>query len=189
MPTTLNLKSTTLATGVHAFTTTTEREMSTGTAASVNVSLLVPATSSAGFVWTSLSGVPNLADLPSGSYKAVFDVSQANSDLSYGVKTAGTVAGHFAVVDSGLTVDNQTATQAEALFTLTGVKTATVTWDPAAGSTGDRFEVVLAVTSVGTMGNTMIIVGNTGTSYAEIPDAAATDGPPPFPLRIIRLPA
>ena len=95
-------------------------------------------------LWTTNSGVPNVADWPNGVYRCQIDVSSENRLDSYGFLTQGSHAGHFAVVDSGLTADQETWTQDEAAFTGTGIKLATNTIDPASGAAGDRFECLLA---------------------------------------------
>jgi hypothetical protein len=141
--------------------------------------------------WTTASGQPNQADWGNGTYRCILDVSAVGADLSFGLRTAGAVTGHFARVDSGLTADQETVAQAEALFTGTGLKTATAAWNPAAGAAGDRFECLLGVTNGGSMNQTIGIDSDTaGVSFTDGPfDAAAAPAIlPPFPLRRIPIP-
>src|SRR3990172_8699838 len=98
------------------------------------------------------------------------NASTADADITFGLRTAGSAAGHFARVNSGLTSDLETTTQAEALFSGTGVKTATVSWDPSAGSSTDRFECLIAATRAASHGNQTLSID------VDNPSADATNG-------------
>jgi hypothetical protein len=128
--------------------------------------------SSLGMLFTTVSGAPNIADWGSGTYRADLVVSAVGADMSYGLRTVGTAAGHFARVDSGLTTDIETAVQAEAAFTGTGLKSATVAWDPAAGNASDRFEIVIACHNAGSMNQTLTLdAGSAGSTMGGDFDA------------------
>ena len=139
------------------------------------------------FVYTTLYGVPNNADWPNGTYKAVLDVSAAGANLIYGLKLINGVTGHFGrVADTDASdgvgeSDAETVEQAEAAFTGTGIKTATVSWNPAAGATTDVFEGAICVQNTNNMdAETLTLDVNDGSSYLEFPDAA---GGQPYYMR------
>ncbi len=94
---------------------------------------------------TTLANEPNNDDWPDGNYRAQYDIAAAGSGLTYGLRTAGAVTGHFARLNSTITTDLETHEQVEALASGTGIKlftTGAVSWT--AGALGDRFEVLLA---------------------------------------------
>jgi hypothetical protein len=178
----------TLATGIHvaAF----ERALqATAPGNATDSPSLSAGTSGLLLAYTTGVGDPNLADWGNGTYRADFQVSAAGANMSYGVKTVGAAAGHFARVDNGLTSDLETAVQAEATFTGTGLKSATVAWNPSSGAASDRFEVLIAGQNTGTMSQSVTFdSGAAGTTMGGAFDAAApaAKAPPPRsqPLRV-----
>jgi len=98
------------------------------------------------FVFTTPTNEPDSADWPNGTYRCQVDVSMAEADLTYGLFDAAPIHdGHFGRVNSGLTAHEETIFQAEAAFSGTGLKLATVVWNPAAGLQSERFECALTV--------------------------------------------
>lgn len=163
-------RSTAAATGVHAATNETEQATTAGAGAGSLSDILAGGASQLAFCFTTASGEPNSADWPSGTYRCILEVSTAGANITYGLRTAGAVSGHFARVNSGLTADSETVAQAEALFSGTGIKTATASWDPAAGNASDRFECLIAATRPASHGN------ETLTIVVDATDAGATNG-------------
>lgn len=126
------------------------------------------ATSNAVFSWMTVSGEPNSADWPNGTFRCELDVSAAGADLTYGFLTAGTTAGHFARATP--TADLGTFTQAEAAFSGTGLKLATQTNDQPAGSANDRWECFLACNNAALHTNeTLTLNLNSGTAFTDGP--------------------
>jgi|GEM_PF-2008813 len=136
------LRSAGRATGVHA--ATNENALELGTDSEVAESAGFKGAALA-FIFTTPPGVPSSADWPSGTYRCQLDVHAAPSSISYGLRTISTASGHFARVNSGLTADLETAQQSQAAFTGTGLKLASVSWNPAAGSASDRLECAVAM--------------------------------------------
>jgi hypothetical protein len=105
------------------------------------------------FAASTPSNEPNSAAWPtSGVYRYQIDATVAGADLTFGLLTQGSGAGHFARVASDLSLDLQTIVQDQAAFSLAGLHIASITnpsWT--AGSAGDRFEVLVA--SVRTTGH------------------------------------
>ena len=172
MPTAYNHKSTALATGVHV--AAREQEASTGTAVVSTVATDVPAAGSLAFAFTTLASNPNNADWPNGTYRCVMDVTTAtHADITYGLLTLEGFAGHFSRVNSGLTADSETTIQAEAAFSGSGIKTATVSWDPAAGLAGDRYEGLIAAGNANAKNQEFELEVNDGGGFLEFPDAGS----------------
>jgi len=97
------------------------------------------------FIFSTPSNEPNSDDWPSGNYRYQIDVTAAGGGQTYGLLDFGSVNGHFARVNSGLTSDLETFQQAESAFSGTGLKLATTgTVDPSSGSAGDRWELLLS---------------------------------------------
>ncbi len=171
------------ATGIHVATNEDQLSTTTTTLSTENRSIAAGA-SELPFVFTTASGQPNQADWGNGTYRAQINVTAIGADTTTGIRTIGSAAGHFARVDTGLTADLETATQAEAGFTGTGLKLATVSWSPAAGATDNRFEILLAAQNVGSMSQNLQLTLNTTDSYADGPfDVVAAFAPPPFQRR------
>jgi hypothetical protein len=144
---------TALATGVHV---ASNREVTADTAApatdqSASTGSIASGASAIAHIFTSAAGQPNQAAWGSGTYRAQMEATSIGADTSYGFRTVGTADGHIARVNTGLTADLETATQAEAAFTGTGLKLGTVSWTPSAGAASDRLELVVAYTNAGSM--------------------------------------
>jgi hypothetical protein len=169
-------RSTALANGIHAATNETEHATTAGAGAGSLSDIIAGGASQFGWCFTTASGQPNVADWPSGTYRCIMEVSAAGATSSYGVRTAGGASGHFARVNDALSSDLETAQDTQALFTGTGIKTASVSWDPAAGNASDRFEVLVAVTRAASHGNetTTLVVDATDASVAN---GGVSDGP------------
>ncbi len=122
-------------------------------------------------LWTTLTTEPNDSDWPSGNYRCSMDISTVGADITFGLRTAGAVTGHFARVNSGLSSDLETFAQTEALFgSPAGIKVATTgTIDPAAGAAVDRFECLLAATRTADHGNQPLEVRYSSDSWADGP--------------------
>jgi len=106
------------------------------------------------FVFTTATGQPNQGDWGNGNYRYQLDATTVGVNVTFGVLTAGSANGHFARINSTDTTDLQTWTQVEGIFSGTGLQLATTgTINPTAGSTGDRWEVVVAATRTASMGN------------------------------------
>lgn len=160
------------ATGVHATTHEDALETTTDTAATEQI---VPAKDSDQLAWAFTTPVsePNDADWPNGTYRCQLDVDSLGLDLNYGLLTVGESVGHFANVNSGLTADNESVAQSEPAFSGgdgPGLKLATVSWNPGAGATGDRFECLVAIQNTNLhMQLQLTIQLNTADSYADGP--------------------
>jgi hypothetical protein len=129
------------------------------------------------YVFTTASGEPNFADWPNGEYRCQLNVNAVGADITFGMRAAGTANGHFARVDSALSSDLQTWTQDEALFSGSGLKLATHTIDPSAGSASDRYEVVVAGTRPASHGNQRLDLDvNTTDSFVDGPWVPAGPG-------------
>lgn len=176
------LRSTTAATGIHA--AVKEKQIATSTAVVASDTATISGSSSdLAYCWTTVSGVPNSADWPNGTYSAELNCDTAGADITYGVRTVGSASGHFARVDSGLTADSETAQDTQAAFSGTGIKLASVSWNPSAGAASDRLEVLVAANNAGTMNQSVGFAMNTTDSEVQFPAAAATFAPPPFQRR------
>lgn len=160
-------RSTDLLSGVHA--ATHEDELAATAGAETESITLTGGQSVLGWVFTTLSGEPNVADWPSGNYRCQLDVSTAGADITFGLTTAGTQAGHFALVNSGLTADQESFDQGQPLFSGTGLKLATRTIDPAAGVAGDRFECLVAATRAASHGSQTLTLVFDADSFADGP--------------------
>lgn len=174
-------RSTALASGVHAVNQELAFDPATAAAVALTIQTLVAGQSASLYMFTTASGAPGQAAWGSGTYRAQLNCTTAGANVTYGLRTVGTAAGHFARVASGLTSpDTETIAQAEAAFTGTGLKLATASWSPAAGSTGDRFEILVAANNAGTMSQSFGLTANTTDSYADGPfdGGGAVD---PFP--------
>jgi hypothetical protein len=157
------LRNVALSTGVHA--ATRENEMNTTAAAVASVNETIGAGDNTRWVWTSASGSPGSADWANALYSAQLDVSAAGASHTYGMRNQGTGVGHFGRVNTGLTADLETIQQTQAVFSGTGLKLGSATWDPAAGASSDRFEVVASLTAT-VMSQTTTFDYNTTDSFA-----------------------
>lgn len=159
-------------------TVSTEREANETQGSADTVTVTVNASDSIlTHSWTTLSSVPNIADWPSGTYEVSIDVSAAGGNLTYGPNSNGSATGHIAVVDSGLTADQETKTLGSGQ-TGTGIKTFSDTFDPAAGDASDRLEVLIACTSSGHPSQDLTIRVGDSDSFVNTPFIAIA---PPVP--------
>ena len=124
--------------GVHTVTHEDAFELAAGAGETESIS--IPQLVRRFFQFTTPSNEPNSADWPDGTYRCQLDVSSTGADIIYGLRDG---FGHFARVDSGLTTDEEAADQSQPIFSGTGLKMATVAWNPAAGAAGDRFECLV----------------------------------------------
>lgn len=132
-------------TGVHGAIAEKAFELTAGGGETFSTLLLKNITNGVALVpFTTPSNEPNSANWPDGTYRCQFDISVAGADIEYALRLIGNKSGHFSRVDSGLTTDSETIEQVEAIFTGTGLKLATASWNPAAGNASDRFECFLA---------------------------------------------
>lgn len=127
------------------------------------------------FAATTVAGEPDHAQWPTGNYRCQIDVTSVGLDITYGLLTLGTAAGHFARVNTGLTSDLETKQQVESAFAGTGLKLATtgsVSWS--SGAATDRFEILIAAQRAANHGNQSITLqlGETD-DFADGPWAAA----------------
>lgn len=169
------------AIGAYAATHEDAFESDTGTAGSEEVSLppADPATSILGWTFSTPANKPNNADWPNGTYKCQLDCT-ANSGVNYGLLTVGAENGKFARVSSDLASELESTVQAEAVFTNSGLKLATVSWNPTAGAAGDRFVCVVACQSTSIHAvKAMTLKLNEADDYAEGPWPAAAGQPTP----------
>jgi hypothetical protein len=165
---------TALATGVHAVSggaNEYELSPSTGVAANVISANLGGNDSALVFAFTTPSTQPADAAWPTGTYRCQLDVISIGTDISYGLRTAGTALGHFARVNAALLLDLETKAMVEALFTGTGLKLATtgsVSW--LGGATTDRYECLVAATRPASHGNQNITLEvNEADDFADGP--------------------
>lgn len=121
------------------------------------------------WVFTTEAIEPGLADYPSGVYRVQMDVTSAGVDIVFGLLTLGAMDGHFAVVDAGLTSDLQIFTQGEPAFQGAGLHIATVPANPAAGATGDRWEILIAAQRLTGHGNQDITLRFSADCFADGP--------------------
>jgi hypothetical protein len=133
------------------------------------------------YVHHTSAGQPGVADWPNASYKVQYDISSAGANVTFGLLTIGARTGHFGRVSSGTSVDLETAQQAEAAFAGTGLKLATVTWNPAAGGVSDRFDLCMVAANTANMAqNLQVSLFNLTSTFAiwgeETP--VATGGTP-----------
>lgn len=133
------------------------------------------------YCWTGATPAsePDSAAWPTtGEYRAQLDVVSASADITYGLRTQGTALGGFHRFNSTLGLILQTIQQAEAAFTLSGLKQGTVT-NPAwlAGSAADRYGYTVAAVRVSGHGNKSLSlqVGETD-DFTDGPWTAAPGG-------------
>jgi len=123
------------------------------------------------FVATTEGGEPGFAQWPTGTYRYQLDVTSVHASIVYGLRPLGTALGHFSRVDSALSTDLETHQQQEAAFFGAGLRLATtgnVSWSP--GSVDDRFEILIAMQSLGGHGKQLMTL-----QLGELDDFA--DGP------------
>lgn len=126
------------------------------------------------FCFTTLGNNPNVADWPSGDYQFQLDVASADSSIEYGARTAGTVSGHIARVDGGLTADLDTWPMTENLFTGPGLKFgSTGTIDPISRNITDRYEILIGGYRTPNHGNQAVTLTFDADAYANGPWEAA----------------
>ena len=150
--------STSEANGVH--TATNETQLATTDPASTTTqpsNTLSSGSEEFGWLWTTPSTEPNEATWPDGVYQVILDANTADATLAFGLlNVGGTIAGHFGRVNTGLTADIDTKTQAQSAFTGAGSHTASVdtTGSSWGGSTAsDRFECLVAIRRTTNHGN------------------------------------
>lgn len=163
-------RSTVVLSGIHVADHEKDQPTTAGSVVLEESSSFVGGESRLSFLFTTPAAEPNTADWPNGLYRCIMEITTAGADISYGLRAAGTATGHFARVNSDLTSDLETIAQTQALFTGTGVKTASVTWDPAAGAAGDRFECLIAGTRAASHGSQTLAIA------LDAPDASETNG-------------
>ena len=174
---TFNLRGNDQASGVHATSTSTfENIMDSGTPSEAAESEnLGGGGSELTHLWSTASGEPNESPWPTGNYRCLLDASNIGVDVDFGLRAAGSVNGHFARVNTGLTSDLETKDQVEALFgDPGGIKTATtgsVSWS--AGATSDRFECLVGATRAASHGNQPLEMAYDGDGIADGPWTAA----------------
>jgi len=100
------------------------------------------------FIFCAKPGAPWVAHWPNnGVYRCQIDVSSATTDLAYGLKNFGSSPGHFGRTSKEHGTCLQAIQQAEASFTGSGLKLATITnpsWS--LGSHFDQLEILIAGT-------------------------------------------
>jgi hypothetical protein len=133
------------ATGIHVATNEVLASRTTTGSATLTSGNLAASADELAFCATSASGEPNVATWVSGTYSCVLNVSAIGSGLTLGLATAGGSVGHFGRVNTGLTADVDTNVQAEALFSGTGVHTATYTGAFTGSTASDRYEALVGV--------------------------------------------
>ncbi|MCJ2530811.1 MAG: hypothetical protein LN413_00620 [Candidatus Thermoplasmatota archaeon] len=178
---TFGLRDTDQASGVHATSTSSfENQMTLSAfgAGELEVENLGSGGSELTHLWTTLGSEPNEGTWPVGDYRCQLDASTIGTGITFGLRTAGAVTGHFARVDTGLTTDVDTNPQTEGLFgSPAGDKLATtgsVTWGGTLAS--DRFECLLAATRAADHGNQPLEMRYDASAFADGP---WTVGPPP----------
>ncbi len=172
---TYGLRDTDQASGVHATSTSTfENQMTLSAfgAGELESENLGGGGSELTHLWTTLGSEPNDGAWPTGDYRCQLDASTIGTGITFGLRTAGAVAGHFARVNAGLTgADLETHAQTEGLFgSPAGDKLATtgsVAWT--AGATGDRFECLLAATRAADHGNQPLEMRYDASAFADGP--------------------
>lgn len=114
------------------------------------------------------SGEPNSDDWPTGAYTTQIDVSTAGADLLYG--TDNLRGGHHARVSSAANADLETSSGV-ANASGTGIKTIVndTSRNFAAGSAGDRYEVLIGVDNANMMDQTLTIRINTSNTFMRGP--------------------
>jgi hypothetical protein len=130
-----------------------ETDLLLTTAAPGNKTASVDATGTLAFLAVTPTAEPNNAAWPTGTYRYQIDAIAVGADLTYGLLIQGTGLGHFARVNTGVTLDLETHVQDEGAFTGTGLKLASYTGAWAAGSATDRFEILVAAVRVSGMGS------------------------------------
>jgi len=160
------------ATGLHALTNEDAFETSAG--ASETESVVLNFAKALVWVFTTPSNEPNSADWPNGTYRIQLDVTAAGADTTYGVVDldASGGPGHFGKTDAALTTETSLGQQAEATFTGTGLKLATLAVDPAAGLATDRFEVLVEGKN-SVMGDQTLTLRFSSDAWADGPWTAA----------------
>lgn len=170
---TFNLRGTNQASGVHATATSDfENVMDFGAASEAAESQNIGGGASLlTHLWSTESGEPDAAQFPTGNYRCFLDNSTLGVDVTFGLRAAGSVNGHFARVNSGLTSDLETKDQTQALFgDPAGLKTATtgsVSWS--SGDVGDRFECLVGATRAASHGNQPIEMAYDGDGIVDGP--------------------
>ncbi len=173
---TFNLRGVDQASGIHATSNASfENVMDFGAASESEESEnLSGGGSELTHLWTTDAAEPNDAAWPTGNYRCQLDCPSLGADVTFGLRTAGAVTGHFARVNAGLTSDLETKAQTEPLFNTTGLNLATtgsVSWT--AGAVGDRFECLVAATRAANHGNQPLGIVYDGDGFADGPWVAA----------------
>ncbi|MEE9593181.1 MAG: hypothetical protein V3W28_06350 [Thermoplasmata archaeon] len=194
---TFGLRDTDQASGVHATSTSSfENQMTLSAfgAGELESENLSGGGSELTHLWTTLGSEPNEGTWPIGDYRCQLDASTIGTGITFGLRTAGAVTGHFARVNAGLTSDVDSNPQIEGLFgSPAGDKLATtgsVTWGGSTAS--DRFECLLAATRAADHGNQPLEMRYDASAFADGPwtvgppvgavqDPILTQGVVPFP--------
>jgi len=130
------------------------------------------------FIFTTPANSPGSSSWPSGTYEVYFNISAADANTVYGFKlfnTYTTVSGGFKRISADTNTAYETAVQAEGNFSGTGVKHATTSWTPSAGSSSDRFSIVLACEN-GSHSNETITI-DTDNPSADSSNGGIASGP------------
>ena len=169
------LRDTDLATGIHVGEHENKLLLTAG--GGEQESVTVNAGTVTGFIWTTESGEPGMANWPKGDvqpYQAKFDVSAAGADLTYGLLIIGPVFGHMGQVLGDLSGENAKI-DVSPPHTGTGIKTSTyiATWPT--GPDTLRFELTLIVQNTTHMSETLTLDYNSdSTMVGPWSDGGAT---------------
>ena len=154
-----------LASGNHVASNELEMNQTAGAGELVQENI-AGATSKLMHMWTSPVGEPGVA-WPT-DVNGQIDVFDGGADVTYGFRAAGSVTGHIARVNTGLTSDVDTKAQAELLFSLNGIKVYTVSGAWSAGSDADdRVEALLGATRIANHGNQPLDITCNSDSFLE----------------------
>ncbi len=105
-------------------------------------------------VYTTEVGEPGFAQWPLGQYDTIIRVPTVGTLMRFGILTQGGSNGHFARVNSALTVEEDTWTQTQSEFNGIGSHLASRTIDPTGDpDAADRLEVLVAARNIDAMGN------------------------------------
>ena len=157
------------AVGYGAFAHEDALESATATASSETATISQNSTNQLAWSFATPSNEPNVVDWPNGTYRCQFDCTAAGDNLLYRCKRVGLGDG-FDRVNSALSSVLERVDQAEDDFSGTGLKLATVSWDPAAGDAADRFAVhLIADNAAEHMDEDITLELNTSDSFADGP--------------------
>ena len=145
-------------------------------------SVFAGGTFKASFIFTTLAGDPNVANWPNGLWRCDMNIVAAGVDITYGLLFDGATGGFKRVGVACSTLDSWS--QDEAAFSGTGVKSATKTYDTAAGLSSNRFQVRVHGIRAASMGNQTLTLRTNASSFAQGPWAVAAASFMMFPARL-----